>query len=489
MVSSMWPTIGLTLAVIGASASVSQAPFTGPFSIGDSSVRVLTHESHPDHSLTIKTHSASNPSVKSEDPRLADICPGATSGYTGYLNSGSKHFYFAYFESRSDPASDPLVLWLNGGPGCSSMTGLFMELGPCLVNDDGASARENPHSWINAASVFFLDQPIGVGFSYSTNHSAHNGEGGTFAASEDIYAFMQLWYRAFPESKTLPFSIAGESYGGHYIPIFADHIVQMNKVSTLDDQIPLESVLIGNGIFSDIKQSSSYYDIPCTNVTGVGPFLNASVCSQMAGAVQRCDYLISACNAYPDPLICRTARKYCTEELEMPYIQTGRNYYDITKSCEGSLCYPILDSVDKFLRTDSVRAAFGVDKAAPKFKACNDDVGREFDKANDHFIDTRSFVTSILDSGIRVLIYVGTYDWTCNFVGNERVFGSLEWNGLPDFRYQQENNKRIWSGGLWWESGLLRYVRVNGAGHMVPWDKPVEALKLFRAWLEKKELD
>lgn len=117
-------------------------------------------------------------------------CTGTEYGNTGYLQSGPKHFYFAYFQSRSEPTEDPLVLWLNGGPGCSSMVGLFMELGPCIVNDGGDSARENPHSWINAASVFFLDQPIGVGFSYSTNHSAPGGEGGTFAAREDVYAFM-----------------------------------------------------------------------------------------------------------------------------------------------------------------------------------------------------------------------------------------------------------------------------------------------------------
>jgi len=73
-------------------------------------------------------------------------------------------------------------------------------------------------------------------------------------------------------------------------------------------------------------------------------------------------------------------------------------------------------------------------------------------------------------------------------LSRQRVFGSLEWKGLPDFRYQQENNKRAWSGGLWWESGPLRYARVNGAGHMVPWDKPVEALHMFTAWLDRKAL-
>ncbi|KAG0649095.1 Carboxypeptidase Y [Hyphodiscus hymeniophilus] len=480
------------LVAVGASSSLlSQTPFSESHftSLDDSSVKILTHESHPEHSLTVRSHGSNEASVKGGSSTLEDICPGATKGYTGYLNSGPKHFYFAYFESRSKPAEDPLVLWLNGGPGCSSMTGLFMELGPCTVNEDGESARENPNSWINAANIFFLDQPIGVGFSYSTNESAHGGAGGTFAASEDIYAFMRLWYKAFPESKSLPFSIAGESYGGHYIPVFAHHINEMNEVASLDDQIPLESVLIGNGIFSDTQQASSYYDIPCTNVTGIGPLLNSTVCDKMVDAVGRCEYLMAACHDYPDPIICQAATRYCGQELEVPYVESGRNYYDISKPCEGYLCYPIMNSVTKFLRTDKVRKAFGVDKAAPKFVGCSEKVGREFEKVNDFIIDTRPFVAALLHSGIRVLIYVGTYDWICNFVGNERVFGSLNWRGLPDFRYQQENNKQDWAGGLWWESGLLRYVRVNGAGHMVPWDKPVEALKMFKSWHEKKALD
>jgi carboxypeptidase C (cathepsin A) len=480
------------LIATGASASfASQVPFQNSLSVplAGSGVRVLTHESHPEHSLSIKAHTANDFSTKKDGTTLMDICPGATSGYTGYLNSGSKHFYFAYFESRSNPAEDPLVLWLNGGPGCSSMTGLFMELGPCTVNDGGESARENPYSWIEAANIFFLDQPIGVGFSYDTNKSAHGGEGGTFAASEDIYAFMRLWYKAFPDSKSLPFSIAGESYGGHYIPVFAEHINEMNKISTLDEQIPLESVMIGNGIFSDVKQRSSSYDITCTNVTGIGPVLNSTVCQKMSAAVPRCEYLLEACNAYPDPLVCRVSEEYCREKLEGPYFETGLNFYDISKPCEGYLCYPIMSSITKFLRTDKVREAFGVDPAAPKFVGCSEKVGREFGKVHDFYIDTRPYVASLLHSGIRVLIYVGTYDWICNFVGNERVFGSLKWKGLPDFRYEQENGKKVWSGGLYWEHGPLRYARINGAGHMVPWDKPVEALKLVKAWWGKKALD
>jgi hypothetical protein len=163
MIKIIWPAIVGTLAICLTPSSAAQTPITEPTFDGfrgNPSFRTLTHESHPDHSLTIQAHGPKNPTIKSDAPSLSDICPGATSGYTGYLNHGDKHFYFAYFESRSKPAEDPLVLWLNGGPGCSSMTGLFMELGPCTVNEDGESARENPNSWISAANVFFLDQPV-----------------------------------------------------------------------------------------------------------------------------------------------------------------------------------------------------------------------------------------------------------------------------------------------------------------------------------------
>lgn len=477
----------LTAAVYASSAaavSFKQAPLV----VENDNTRILTHEAHPEYSLTITAHSTGDVSSKGDGskPNVLDVCPGSTDGYTGYLNSGDKHFYFAYFESRSTPKDDPLVMWINGGPGCSSMTGLLMELGPCRVNEGGQSATENKDSWINVANVFFLDQPIGVGFSYSDNKSDHAG--GTFAASEDIYAFMTLWYKAFPESRKLPFSIAGESYGGHYIPIFASHINEMNKISPPDAQIPLESVLIGNGIFASTVQTTSSYDISCTNATGIGPLLEDSVCKNMSKAVGRCEYLLKACDEFPDPLICQTAEDFCGNELEMPYIRSGLNYYDVSKPCDGPLCYPIMNSITTFLRRDSVREAFGVNPETPKFEACSNKVGREFQKVNDGFIDTRPFVVSLLHSDIRVLIYVGTYDWICNFVGNERVFGSLDWDGLADFRYQQENNKQVWSGGLWWESGALRYARINGAGHMVPFDKPKQAMKLFKNWLDKKAL-
>lgn len=208
----------------------------------------------------------------------------------------------------------------------------------------------------------------------------------------------------------------------------------------------------------------------------------------MAGQVRRCENLLAACNDYPDVLICDAAGNFCSAQLQSPYFKSGLNYYDVSKPCDGSLCYLIIDSITTFLRNDTVRQAFGTRPDTPKFESCSNKVGSDFRRVHDGMIDSRLFVAGLLDTGIRVMIYVGTYDWICNFVGNERVFGSLDWTGLVDFRYQQENNKQLWEGGLWWESGPLRYVRVNAAGHRVPYDKPAEGLKLFKAWLNKEPL-
>lgn len=105
--------------------------------------------------------------------------------FTGYIEIQARHLFFYFFESRSDPDKDDVVFWTNGGPGCSSAVGLFMEhgesaappfslvyvnifrfQGPCRVHSVD-NVTFNPHSWNEHANVLYIDQPIGVGFSYA----------------------------------------------------------------------------------------------------------------------------------------------------------------------------------------------------------------------------------------------------------------------------------------------------------------------------------
>ncbi|KAJ7828852.1 serine carboxypeptidase-domain-containing protein, partial [Mycena olivaceomarginata] len=106
------------------------------------------------------------------------LCDTSVKQYSGYLDiADDKHLFFWFFESRNSPSTDPLVLWLNGGPGCSSSTGLLFELGPCSIANEGKNTTFNKHSWTSSANMIvsrnslvvasltgiqFLDQPVNV---------------------------------------------------------------------------------------------------------------------------------------------------------------------------------------------------------------------------------------------------------------------------------------------------------------------------------------
>ena len=111
-----------------------------------------------------------------------------SSGFVN-LTTGDKHLFFWSFESRSDPATDPIILWMTGGPGCSSEVALFGENGPCQVNDAGTDTTLNPYSWNNNATLIYIDQPVGTGFSYGTRHD-HDEKG---VAADMVDFLCQFW--------------------------------------------------------------------------------------------------------------------------------------------------------------------------------------------------------------------------------------------------------------------------------------------------------
>ncbi|KAI0236827.1 hypothetical protein L0F63_001508 [Massospora cicadina] len=212
--------------------------------------------------------------------------------YSGYLDTAAdKHFFFWFFESRSNPKKDPFVLWLNGGPGCSSLTGLLMELGPCRVENSGNGTKVNPYSWNENANVLFLDQPLNTGFSYGSPSVTD-----TVAASEDVYAFLQLFFKQFPHYRKLDFHIFGESYGGHYVPEFAKHIFESNMVDNPNTYINLKSIGVGNGLTDPLTQYDYYPDMACKN--SYKPVLSKS------DSVPRCRTMIKACYDYPSFFTC-----------------------------------------------------------------------------------------------------------------------------------------------------------------------------------------
>lgn len=395
--------------------------------------------------------------------------------YSGYLDivDEDKHFFYWFFESRGDPKNDPTILWLNGGPGCSSMTGLFFELGPSSIGADLKPVR-NPFSWNNNANVIFLDQPIGAGFSYSERESVSN----TIAAGKDVYAFLELFFKQFPKYNNGKFHIAGESYAGHYIPVFSTEIL-----SHEDRSFNLTSVLIGNGLTDPLTQYEYFQPMACGG-GGADAVVEPDQCQVMSDSIPRCLSLIQSCYDSNSIWSCVPATIYCNNGQMGPYQRTGRNVYDIREMCgDSNLCYDDLQYIDDYLNLPEVRAKLGVE--VEKFESCNFDINRNFLLAGDWMKPYYKAVIDLLEADVPVLIYAGDKDFICNWLGNQAFTDRLPWSGHEKF---EAAPVRDWKVGKTHAGEVKNYkhftfLRVFEAGHMVPYNQPENALDMVTRWV------
>ncbi|KAL5721517.1 hypothetical protein ACHQM5_005154 [Ranunculus cassubicifolius] len=172
-------------------------------------------------------------------------------GYVKLRKEDEKALFYWFFEAQDHVAERPIVLWLNGGPGCSSVAyGAAQELGPFLARNNDSNLVLNKFSWNKAANLLFLEAPVGVGYSY-TNNSADLNNLGDKVTAEDSHAFLVEWFKKFPKFKSHEFYIAGESYAGHYVPQLAELVYDRNKGASKDTVINFKGFMIGNAVLND----------------------------------------------------------------------------------------------------------------------------------------------------------------------------------------------------------------------------------------------
>ncbi|KAJ7223362.1 Alpha/Beta hydrolase protein [Mycena pura] len=448
--------------------------------LSETEFTVLSHPVFPNYNVRIK--------------KSTEFCDETVKSYTGYIDIEARHIFFYFFESRNDPDTDDVIFWTNGGPGCSSSLGLFMELGPCRISD-GNGTKFHRESWNTNANIFFVDQPIGVGFSYADyGESVATTEEG----AKDIAAFIFVFFEHFSKFKGRALHMAGESYGGRYVPVYAAEVYDQNAklVAAGHTPINLTSVMIGNGLTDFYHQMASSFDMQCTSAS-VPPTSSIEDCVYMKRMIPRCEKRLKrSCVDTFDATDCAEAATFCQIHLKSPYRKSQLNPYDISKPCSDellaeSLCYPVTAHIRAYLSRPDVRAALGVDPAVPaNFTSCATAVGTAFRAQLDSFTAaTPNYIGGLLERGVRVLIYVGTYDWICNWVGNERWTLALEWSGQTQFAAEPLRPWAVGGDFTKGRAGLARsakgltFATIDGAGHMVPYDKPKEALDLLQRWL------
>ena len=164
--------------------------------------------------------------------------------YSGYLHgSDSSRLFYIFVEAEEvAPASAPVTLWLNGGPGCSSLDGFWEELGPFSVKADG-TLELRPFRWNRLSNMLFIEAPVGVGLSYSLTQSYKNDDDRTAIENSEA---LNHFFTLFPTLKANPFYLSGESYAGIYVPTLAEAILDRIKVDNWAGP-PLKGIAVGNG--------------------------------------------------------------------------------------------------------------------------------------------------------------------------------------------------------------------------------------------------
>lgn len=415
--------------------------------------------------------------------------------FSGFLDvpESSKHLHYFFTESQRDPINDPLVLWLNGGPGCSSMEGALYENGFFSMQHDG-SLTVNEYSWNKFANVLYLEAPAGVGFSYATNaKDLHNDDMGT---ADDSYHALQEFFKRHPEYQGRPFYVTGESYGGVYVPTLSARIVQGNKANE-GVHINLKAAAIGNGI-TDFNEND---DTAVEFAYFHGLFgddlwlqLTENCCSsgkcdfhtgsnkKCAAAIQQAmgDIYTSGINYYGIYNDCASGKSLSRHSNAMKLL--FRNIDGAHDAAVGANV-PCIDSngATEYLNRAEVKKALHIPSIASQpWSVCSDIL-----KYNVTLETTRDVILGLLQDNIRVFYYNGDTDLACNFLGDERFVDQLQ-QPVTAARRSWHVNGQI--AGFVKEFKGITFATVRGAGHMVPQDKPAEALVMFRKFLENESL-
>ncbi|KAL1368121.1 hypothetical protein HN51_022245 [Arachis hypogaea] len=413
------------------------------------------------------------PNLSPSDSGVSVQDLGHYAGYYSIEHSHAARMFYFFFESRNNSKEDPFVIWLTGGPGCSSEIALFYENGPFKITDN-LTLVWNDYGWDKAANLLYVDQPTGTGFSYSTDSRdiRHDEKG----VSNDLYDFIQAFFEEHPQYAKNDFFITGESYAGHYIPAFAARVHKGNQANE-GIHINLKGFAIGNGLTDPAIQYKAYPDY----ALDMGIISKATHKRLNLLLVPACELAIKLCGT-DGTVACTAAYVVCNTIFSDIMLHAGdANYYDIRKKCEGSLCYDF-SNMDKFLNLPSVRDSLGVGKI--HFVSCSTEVYMAL--LVDWMRNLEVGIPALLEDGIKLLVYAGEYDLICNWLGNSRWVHAMEWSGQSQFVASPEIPFIVdgSEAGLLKSHGPLSFLKVHDAGHMVPMDQPKASLEMLKKWTQ-----
>lgn len=394
--------------------------------------------------------------------------------YAGYITVNpefNSNLFFWFVPSMSDPENAPVLLWLQGGPGTTSLLGFFSEHGPYRVSADGTRAEFRELTWAQRYSMLYVDQPVGAGFSFTESEAGYARN--ITDVGRDMFEFLQQFFTLFGELAENEFYMSGESYAGKYVPAIGAAIHE-NSLS-MKVNFNFKGIAYGNGLTDPV------------NMLDFGEFL------------------------YGIGLIDRVTADYMTRIADeaIQNIHSGRT--DLARGILDSLFFGMATNVTYFENVTGFEFYYNYlyDKepkdirfykqfvVRPEIRRAINVGQREFATTRDvvysHFAEdfVRSAVpqlTVLLENGYRVLIYSGPLDICVPTTQSEKFLSRMAWSRASRWAHAPQSIWRSAQGGklLGYKKTVdnLSFVVVLNSGHMVPYDQPEAAFELITSFID-----
>ncbi|XP_021284932.1 serine carboxypeptidase-like 7 [Herrania umbratica] len=425
-------------------------------------------------------------------------------GYVGVGESDDVQLFYYFIKSERNPGEDPLLLWLTGGPGCSSLSGLVYEIGPLnfnVVEYNGSlpTLVLNPYSWTKISSIIFVDSPVGTGFSYATNQ--HSAQSSDFKQVHHLHQFLQKWLMDHPEFLSNPVYIAGDSYAGIILPVLFQEILYGNEEG-IRPLINLQGYILGNPRTAPTVEDNSRISF-AHRMALISDELYDSLKRSCRGEYQNID---------PRNVECQKDLQYytmCISGINPAHILKPLCSFDsftsphpqemVARMCPDGHQKELLDSEPSTLPkfgclsySHLLSSYWANDRKAKKAIHIRKGSIGQWNRCNfglPYTADVPSsfpFHVNLSSRGYRALVYSGDHDMVIPFLGTEAWIKSLNYPIVDDWRPWMVKDQV--AGYTRTYSNQMTYATIKAGGHTAPEYKPAEGFAMFRRWISGEPL-
>ncbi|OAL20240.1 hypothetical protein AYO20_11512 [Fonsecaea nubica] len=362
--------------------------------------------------------------------------------YAGTLSidgnsSNQNQLFFWFFPSDNPAASDEITIWLNGGPGCSSLDGLLQEHGPFLWQSGTYAPLPNPFSFTNLTNMVYVDQPIGTGFS-----PAAPGAPAKINNEVDVGRQFAGFWKNFMTTFNLTgrkVYLTGESYAGQYIPYIASYMIDQNNtdfynvagIQINDPSIGLNSVL--NEVPA-VTHMNNYANVFA---------LNDSFVAAINKRAEDCGYIEYMENAltfppkgkFMEPVNASNPDCFIWEDILFAelYVNPCFNFYHLTDYCpflNDELGFPSLgNGPNNYFNRSDVQTA--IHAPPTDYVICGDDT--LFPKGDQSDPSSFTALPHVIEHTNNVIVGSGLLDYLLMTNGTLMTLNNMTWNGAQGF--------------------------------------------------------